>query len=362
MQNELDRYIKAVRNVKQKIAPDRRVAIFDVKVSRSGEQIVLKGELGNTKAWNEVKEAIQQAGNPEFIDSITILPEKTCLEQPYAFVRVSVAPLRATPSKSAEMVTQALMGSVLKVLKVKRGWVYVQLTEDNYLGWIDIDQCVRQTQEQLDQWNNEPRVIITAAIDYIRNQPSSTAQSVCDVTAGAVLSGKEYNKEWIAVALPDGRNGYLINTAGMDYQRWKESRNPVQENIEKTARSFLGVPYLWGGTSPKGFDCSGFTKTVYKMNGITLQRDADQQGLAGENVPLEKNMDQLQKGDLLFFCAKPFSGIEKRITHVAIYMGKKEFIHCSGRVKFNSFDPSSPLFSENLLQRLIKVKRVLPNK
>jgi cell wall-associated NlpC family hydrolase len=73
-------------------------------------------------------------------------------------------------------------------------------------------------------------------------------------------------------------------------------------------------------------------------------------------------MDQLQKGDLLFFCAKPFSGIEKRITHVAIYMGKKEFIHCSGRVKFNSFDPSSPLFSENLLQRLIKVKRVLPNK
>jgi cell wall-associated NlpC family hydrolase len=254
------------------------------------------------------------------------------------------------------------MGSALKVLKVKRGWIYVQLSEDNYLGWINIDQCIRQTQEQLDQWNNKPRIIVTAAIDSIRNQPSLTAPSVCDVTVGALLGGKEYNKEWSAVSLPDGRNGYLRNTAGMDYHQWKKSRNPRQENIEKSARSVLGVRYLWGGASPKGFDCSGFTKTVFKMNGIALQRDADQQGSAGEDVPLEKNMDQLQKGDLLFFSRKPFSGVEKRITHVAIYLGQKEFIHCSGKVKLNSFDPSSPLYNENLLRRLVKVKRYLPDK
>jgi cell wall-associated NlpC family hydrolase len=185
---------------------------------------------------------------------------------------------------------------------------------------------------------------------------------VCDVTAGALLSGKEYNREWFAVSLPDGRSGYLLNKSGMDYKQWKDSRNPVPESIEKMAKSFLGIPYLWGGTSPKGFDCSGFTKTVYKMNGITLQRDANQQGLAGESVLLEKDMDKLHKGDLLFFGPKPFTGIEEQITHVGIYLGQKEFIHCSGMVKMNSFDPSSPMYSENLLKRLVKVKRYLPGK
>ena len=356
----LEPYIAAIKILQQKIAPDRRIAVFDVHVSKSGKKLVLKGEVGSPDILNEVENAVRQTGNAVIIDSIAILPEHACMEQPFAVVKVSVAPLRAKPSESAEMITQALMGSVLKVLKVKGSWMYIQQAEGNYLGWIDVDQCVRQTEEQSDGWKTGSRIFTTSYIDLVRIQPSQSAQPVCDVTAGALLRGKEYDKEWFAVSLPDGRTGFLLKTSGMDYAQWKETRKPTPENIEKTAQSFLGIPYLWGGTSPKGFDCSGFTKTVFKLNGIDLQRDADQQGMAGESVSLEKDMSMLKKGDLLFFGAKASPRGPERITHVGIYLGQKEFIHCSSLVKVNSFDPSSAVYNQYLLHRLVKVKRFLP--
>ena len=359
-QSDLDAYIETVGNIQHKIAPDRRISIFDVNVSRLGGKIIIKGEVGSSEARTAVMNAVREIGVSEIIDSISILPEQACLEKPFAVVKVSVAPLRAKPSESAEMLTQALMGSVLNVLKLRGSWMYVQLAEDKYLGWIDVDQCVRQTREQEEQWKNGSRIITTAYIDLVRMQPSESAQPVCDVTAGALLGGKEYNREWFAVSLPDGRTGFILKTSGMDYAQWKETRNPSPDNIEKTAKSFLGIPYLWGGTSPKGFDCSGFTKTVFKLNGIGLQRDADQQGMAGENVPLEKDMSMLKKGDLLFFGGKATPRMPERITHVGIYLGQKEFIHCSSLVKINSFDPFSSIYNEHLLHRLVKVKRYLP--
>ena len=359
---DLDTYTVAVRNVQQKIAPDRRIAVFDVKISRSGKKIVLKGEVGSSVVLIEVKNAVRHAGGSEIIDSISVLPEQACIEKPFAIVKVSVAPVRAKPSESSEMMTQALMGSVLNVLKMRGSWMYVQLTEDNYLGWIDYAQCVQKTREQSDQWAGGPLIIETNYFDLVRQQPSESAPAVCDVTVGALLKEKEVNQDWYKVALPDGRIGFLARKSGVKYTQWKASFHPTQENIDKTAKSFLGFPYLWGGTSPKGFDCSGFTKTVYKLNGINLQRDADQQGMAGENVPLEKKMSALQKGDLLFFSPKTTSRKLDRITHVGIYLGQKEFIHCAGMVKVNSFDSSSPLYSENLLKRLVKVKRYLPGK
>ena len=142
--------------------------------------------------------------------------------------------------------------------------------------------------------------------------------------------------------LPDQRAGCLPRKAATNYDARKAARQPTAENIERTARSFIGRPYLWGGNSPKGFDCSGFTKTVFFLNGIDLMRDSSQQARQGVEVPLDGDLSQLKKGDLLFFGRRPRRGGPERVVHLGIYLGDKLFIHSSEWVHISSLDPSSP--------------------
>jgi cell wall-associated NlpC family hydrolase len=178
---------------------------------------------------------------------------------------------------------------------------------------------------------------------------------VADLVVGNVLGATGQDGAWLAVQLPDGRKGFVSQADATDYQAWRAARAITPDNIEQTARRFRGVPYLWGGTSARGFDCSGFVKTVFRLNGTELQRDTDQQANEGVAVPTDNDLAQLRKGDVLFF--GPRAGVT-RITHTGIYLGGKLFIHCSGMVKVNSLDPSSPIYSENLLKRLVKVRRM----
>jgi cell wall-associated NlpC family hydrolase len=124
----------------------------------------------------------------------------------------------------------------------------------------------------------------------------------------------------------------------------------------------MGVPYLWGGTSSKGVDCSGFTKTIYFMNGKILPRDASQQVYAGELVDENKNFDQLRPGDLLFFGYAATDSTQERITHVGMWIGDNQFIHSPGleaRVKISSVDPESEYYDAYNLNRYIRTKRMI---
>jgi len=182
---------------------------------------------------------------------------------------------------------------------------------------------------------------------------------VTDVVAGVLLENVKRHGTWSEIRLPDGRTGYIESRFVEDYQRWRKSRKLDAEHIEMTSKLFLGVPYLWGGTSAKGFDCSGYTKTVFRLNGMELNRDANQQATMGEDVVVGPDMQGIKKGDLLFFGRKAAEGKPERIWHVAIYLGKKEFIHCSGRVRINSLDPSAPNFDEDRLNTFVRAKRVI---
>jgi cell wall-associated NlpC family hydrolase len=133
----------------------------------------------------------------------------------------------------------------------------------------------------------------------------------------------------------------------------------MANTILKTAYRFMGIPYLWGGTSTKGMDCSGFTKTVYFLNGIVLQRDASQQVNTGELVDVKNGWENLQAGDLLFFGRKAEGDKKERITHVAIYIGDGDFIHAAGRVRINSLNPTKTYYSKYRDNSFIRAKRIL---
>ena len=121
----------------------------------------------------------------------------------------------------------------------------------------------------------------------------------------------------------------------------------------------MGVPYLWGGTSGKLMDCSGFTRTVFLLNGIYLPRDASQQVNVGNLVDTKDGFSNLKPGDLLFFGRKATPTSKERITHVGIYIGNEEFIHESGMVQINSFDKSKKNYSHFRYTQFVKAKRII---
>jgi cell wall-associated NlpC family hydrolase len=344
-----------IAKVKAQVAPDTRVTVFDVKAEAKGDALEVTGEVDQAASREAVLAALREAGQPNLVDKIALLPDPSFGPRHYGVVTVSVATMKSKPSHPSELGNQLVMGTVVKVLKRENGWYYAQSQDDKYLGWMEPDHLAVMTREEADAFRTSPRLMVTALFAVIREQASEEAGAVSDAVLGDVLRSKGQASGWYTVLLPDGRQGFVRAGDGTDYDAWKTARRLTPENIEKTARLFVGVPYIWGGTSPKGFDCSGFTKTVFRANGVELQRDADQQSNQGELVSTENDLAALRKGDLLFF--GPRAGVT-RITHVGIYLGDKRFIHCAGMVKFNSFDPASPIYSESLLKRLVKVRRM----
>lgn len=157
------------------------------------------------------------------------------------------------------------------------------------------------------------------------------------------------------------RQGFVKSEDLQNFKLWQSDTTASAEKVIADAKNFIGIPYLWGGTSSKGVDCSGFTKTVFYMNRIILPRDASQQVNAGELVNTDSNFDNLQPGDLLFFGKKKSENQNEKITHVAIYLGDGKYIHSSGRVRYNSLFKDSDIFNEYRFNSFVKAKRILGN-
>ncbi|MBP7569487.1 MAG: C40 family peptidase [Acidobacteria bacterium] len=345
-----------VKAVQEKVAPDRRLAVFEVTVEQKEGVVEVSGRVDRASSRDAVLKALREGGYPRVTDRLEVLPDPGLGERQYAVVTVSVATMKTKPSHTSELGNQLIMGMPVKVLKRDGGWYFVQSMDDLYLGYMEPEHLALMTEAELDAFAAASRVIVTVPFAMVREDQTRDAQPVCDLVLGNILLARRAGTDgYRAVRLPDGREGFVDSGSVMDFAEWKRSRRPTPENIEKTARLFMGVPYLWGGTSAKGFDCSGYTKTVFRANGVELQRDADQQSAQGATVPLEDDLAQLRKGDLVFFGPRP--GVT-RVTHVGIYLGDKLFIHCAGKVKLNSFDPASPLYSESLRARLVSARRL----
>jgi cell wall-associated NlpC family hydrolase len=343
-----------IRAVQEKFAPDRHLAVFKVEAEQRGERLVLRGETDKPEAKAELLQTL--AGSATVLDDqITVLPDQALLGKTAGISVVSAATVREDTAPSAELGTQVLLGHSFKILKTKGFWSYIQ-TKDGYLGWIEKDQFIPCTPETANAWNQSSRVIVTNFADYVWKDATRTLP-VCDVVPGCVLKKTGEDGVLTKVELADGRSGVIVTSSVMDFQQWKQTRNATPESIERTAKSLLGTPYLWGGTSTKMLDCSGFTKTVYFLNGIELLRNASHQFREGTPIEPGESQQNLRKGDLLFFGHKRDG--KPKVTHVGIYLGDRLFIHSSGLVHINSLDPKSELADPNRIRTFLGARRML---
>jgi cell wall-associated NlpC family hydrolase len=352
----------AIQDLKQKYAPDKRLGIYDVGVQYQGLELVLTGEVDRAEARIETVRAVQATG-AKVTDRIKVLPDEKLGDQVWGISCLSVASGRELPEHKAEMGTQILMGNAVRLWKPSTNAVfrwYLTQAADGYLSWLQKGTFVRCTREQVDAWNAGPLLVVTALEDCIRERPDADAQPVSDVVVCDLVRKTGEEGDWYKVELPDTRTGFLPKKAAADYVAWKQARQPTVANLERTARRFIGRPYLWGGNSPKGFDCSGFTKTVFFINGIDLLRDSSKQAGQGVEVPLDADLSQLKKGDLLFFGPSARRGRPERVVHVGLYLGDKLFIHSSEMVHISSLDPASPIRDENRIRTLLHARRILP--
>jgi len=163
------------------------------------------------------------------------------------------------------------------------------------------------------------------------------------------------------VRFPDGREGFVLKSEATDYDTWISNLNTTEDTLVETSKKFLGLPYLWGGTSTKGVDCSGFTKTVYFLNAMVIPRDASQQVHTGKEIDSAKNFSALQKGDLLFFGRKRTDSTKEKVVHVGMWIGNSEFIHSSGagRVQIGSIDSAAANYDAFNVDRYLRSKRLL---
>lgn len=355
-----DDYAERLLTIREKFAPDERFSVFTVKIKTASEALIAAGDVDNPDAKTAILNMLKENGRLRVIDEIQVLPEASLGKKIYGITTLSVGNVRKRPDNKSEMLTQALSGTVIRLLK-DGGYFWQIKMPDGYIGWINRLSFVQADSAAVLEWSNAPRVIVTDHYGMLYRQPEKKSEPVCDVVTGCILKKIGTKENWIEAGIADGRTGFLHNDIAEDIEPWQQSRRLTGDNIEKTARTFLGIPYLWGGTSVKGFDCSGFVKTVYLLNGKILLRDADQQAMMGRPVDPGTNFENLKKGDLIFFGKKTTSKKREHIKHVAIYLGSGTFIHSSGCVRLTSFDPSSPLYEETLFKQFVRARRIIPD-
>jgi hypothetical protein len=358
--NENSRKIAEINDrIENEFAPDKRVAVYDIEIVSDRNSIRIKGETDQPEALNQLKEELKSL-NASVEDEVSLLPDKSVGIHPFAVVNNSVANIRSAPRHSAELATQAILGTGLKVLKIEGDFYRVQ-TPDQYISWVDHGGVQLMTQEEYDSWSTAPKMIYLKTFGHVYASKDNELQTQGDLVLGSLLKLTGKDEKYFEVAYPDGRIGYVRRDEAEVYLDWLDELIPSPDRLELYARSLLGSPYLWGGTSSKGMDCSGFTKTAFRMNGLIIPRDASQQIRAGKDVDPDLGLDSLVKGDLMFFGKKATDSTRQRVTHVAIWLGndRGEFIHSSGRVKIGSIDPDSPNYDEFNTGRYLGSRRYL---
>ena len=229
----------------------------------------------------------------------------------FGICNLAIVPIRAEASDKSELVSQLLFGEHFEVLEHGKQWSKIRTAYDSYEGWIDTKQFQEITAEGFSKLRNRSTVLNGDLIEYV----SGENNVLMPIPLGASLSFL---------------NEPSVNVAKFEFEGLNAEGTKPKSDLISTAFLYLHSPYLWGGKTPFGIDCSGFTQMVYKLNGYQLLRDASQQAAQGEALSF---IEESEPGDLAFF-----DNEEGRITHVGIIMENNYIIHASGKVRIDRLD------------------------
>lgn len=229
----------------------------------------------------------------------------------FGICNLAIIPLRVEASDRSEIVSQVLFGEHFEVLEMQKQWAKIRLQYDQYEGWIDSKQFQPISQSDYNQLSADVLVLNADLVEFI----TAPHNLLMPVPLGASLSFLNHPE---------------INTGNFEFEGMRVSGRKPKSNLLQTSFLYLNAPYLWGGKTPFGIDCSGFTQMVYKLNGYHLLRDASQQATQGEALSF---IEESEPGDLAFF-----DNEDGRIIHVGIIMEDNYIIHASGKVRIDRLD------------------------
>ncbi len=242
--------------------------------------------------------------------------EKTDYSIAYGYCMLSVVPVRGKPSNTSEMVTQLLFGECFSVIEKRSGWAQIRTLFDDYTGWIDSQQYCTISEEDYRVLARQP---INCCLDLVQILTDHSNNRMMAITLGCSLPG-------IA--------NHAFKIANHDYSFEGSYSNPnakiYPSQVVENAYLYLHTPYLWGGRTPFGIDCSGLVQMAYKLTGISLYRDTADQATQGETVNL---LSETLPGDVAFF-----DNNEGDIVHAGILVNQHTIIHASGQVRSDSID------------------------
>lgn len=328
---------RLIAEVRSEHAPDPRIAVFEIKYGFEGDALTLTGETSEPAAAEALHRKVALLnGWAEVLDLVVRLPMGDRAEMTHAVVTSSIVPLLAVPLVSAGHVSQAVLGHRLMVLRREGRWLHCR-AEDGYLGWVHRGYVAEMDERSARSW--EIGTGGEACMSLGAEVHAEDGEVLAQLPWGARLV-REHDG---AGRLPNGSTGRLVGEILPLADRAARFAHQG-EAVVRTAALWLGAPYVWGGVTPAGVDCSGLAQAVLGLHGVKLPRDSDQQAGVGEPVEPDPHFSNVRPGDLLFFAETP-----ERISHVVLSEGGSGIIHSSlgnGGVRRNDLLGSLPYEQE----------------
>ena len=345
-----------LHEIGSKFAPDSRLELFNVAVADGKARV----ETTSVEAKNAVLALADEFPKWDIV-ALKYPEENPELNGKWrAIVNYSTIQLQKEPDFASEWSEQSLMGTPVRILKKTPSyWILIQ-NYDGYIGYTTVGSVRATTEEEFAQWRDSKRLVWLANYGDVYSQPRDDSASISDLVAGDVLVWKdgEVQNGFRRVETPDGRVGWISERDSMEWTEWTKSRELTAENLIAAARRLLGRPYVWGGNTSKGVDCSGLVNFAFMVNGYNILRDVSQIRREGIDVDMSQGWKGYKPGDLLLFGQRRENG-PWRWRHVGIYIGDGRFIHSATVVHEGSLDPESPDYDPGNAKELIKVVRMI---